>query len=73
MTIEIRQLIIRAEVLPGDRPSPAPASGARGGEARPWPREALTTDPWRQELRQEELVEACVRQVLRRLERRRDR
>jgi hypothetical protein len=73
MTIEIRQLIIRAEVLPGERPSPAPASGARGGGAGPWPQEALNPDLWRQEFRQEELVEACVRQVLRRLERHRDR
>jgi hypothetical protein len=73
MTIEIRQLIIRAEVLPGDRPPPAPPSSARGGEAWPWPREPRAADPPRQEHPQEELVEACVRQVLRRLERRRDR
>ncbi|MFM7360679.1 MAG: DUF5908 family protein [Cyanobium sp.] len=73
MTIEIRQLVIRAEVIPSDRPPSPTASGGRGGEVRPWHEELPAVDPPRQEPLQEELVEACVRQVLRRLERRRDR
>lgn len=73
MTIEIRQLVIRAEVVSSDRVAQTNSPGVLGRESRRWPGEPRDTEPPRAELRLEEIVEACVRQVLRRLERHHDR
>jgi hypothetical protein len=73
MTIEIRQLLIRAEVSPAEPPRAAASSRLRENDGSPWENPRADGDPDRQVWRQEEIVEACVRQVLRRLERHRDR
>lgn len=59
MPIEIRELVIRARVDPGKPHSPGSAAAAGLGAARP--------------PRQEDLVQACVREVLRILEEKRER
>ncbi len=73
MTIEIRQLLIRAEVIPAEAPGAAAPSRISANDNRPGDELRSEGDPDRHGWRQEEIVEACVRQVLRRLERHRDR
>jgi hypothetical protein len=71
MTIEIRQLVIRAEVHPGHDSSPSNLLRA-GSTASPF--ETGPPHPLgEQALREEDVVATCVRTVLRRLERSRER
>jgi hypothetical protein len=69
MTIEIKQLIIRA-VADGRREA-APAEGRVGAVTSPAPRSAREPEPAERD--HEAIVAACVREVLRRLERARER
>jgi hypothetical protein len=73
MTIEIRQLLIRAEVVPAEPPGTTAPARFSGTDSETWEVARSELEPDRQGWRQEEIVEACVRQVLRRLERHRDR
>lgn len=72
MTIEIKQLIIRAVADPGrDRPSPlaavAPFVQGAAAAVRPDVHPTVMSD------QREAIVAACVREVLRKLERSRER
>lgn len=71
MTIEIKQLIIRA-VADGRREAP-PAEGPVGAATSPPPRFAHEPVRAAPERDHEAIVAACVREVLRRLERARER
>ena len=69
MTIEIRQLVIRAVVAPDEAAAQAeaalPASALAGDDVRP--------APGLDEAAREALLADCVREVLRRIERERER
>ncbi len=72
MTIEIKQLVIRAVVEPSLRPSPvlgASVTNLSPAQLPPPP----TPHPAAAEERREAIVAACVREVLRKLERARER
>ena len=70
MTIEIRQLVIRAVVQPG--PDPGSSSSQPAALSSPFDQQAVA-HPAAQEAMVDSLVATCVRTVLRRLERSRDR
>lgn len=71
MTIEIRQLVIRAVVQP-DRDPRSSSSSEPAAAAFPFHQQAAV-NPLAQEAMLDSLVATCVRTVLRRLERSRDR
>jgi hypothetical protein len=73
MTIEIKQLIIRAVTdgrrEPAGHPAASPAAVAPG----PWPAPASASHRAAPGEERDAIVAACVREVLRRLERKRER
>jgi len=71
MTIEIRQLVIRAVVQPDPDPRSRSSSQAAAASS-PFDQQAAV-NPAAQEAMLDSLVATCVRTVLRRLERSRDR
>ena len=71
MTIEIRQLVIRAVVQPDPDPGSRSSSHA-AAKSFPFDQQAAL-NPALQEAMLDSLVATCVRTVLRRLERSRDR
>jgi hypothetical protein len=70
MAIEIRQVVIRAVVTPTSAPEPRPAPPP--GMVRPSPAARVADSPARA-VDQDALVAACVREVLRKLDRSRER